>query len=144
LSRFLTESSIERDRTKSTGKSPGISGFFKDKMNDFKGVDPEKARQSRLSKLEGKIEELETAVKNSEETSLKFSDQVLDDVNLFNKGKLIDFKGLFREFTDAQLKFHQEGMSFWTDMIPEMDKIELVDPKSVDSAGLTTTENGVH
>jgi hypothetical protein len=42
----------------STGKSPGISGFFQDKINDFKGIDPEKTRQERLGKLEIKITEV--------------------------------------------------------------------------------------
>lgn len=63
LRRFLESNTTERDRTLSTGKSPGFSGFFKDKINDFKvceyltkGVDPEQARQARLSKVTSKIE----------------------------------------------------------------------------------------
>jgi sorting nexin-4 len=58
LQRFLDTLSLERDRTMSTGKSPGISGFFQDKINDFKGIDPEKTRQERLGKLEIKITEV--------------------------------------------------------------------------------------
>ncbi len=66
----------------STGKSPGISGFFKDKINDFKGmdmdsltlsgVDPEKSRQARLSKLGARIEEVfKLSDKSSSKKQLK-------------------------------------------------------------------------
>ncbi len=58
LLRFQAETTADRDRTRATGKSPGISGFFKDKINDFKGVDPEKTRAERLEKLEAKLKEV--------------------------------------------------------------------------------------
>ena len=56
LERMLQTSTADRDKTRATGKSPGISGFFKDKMNDFKGVDPEKTRRERIEKLETEIQ----------------------------------------------------------------------------------------
>ena len=46
---------IERTKTLSTGKGSGISGFFQDTINDFKGIDPERTRKQRLEKLEDKI-----------------------------------------------------------------------------------------
>ena len=58
LTNWLMNHQHDRERTVSTGKSPGIAGFFKDKINDFKGVDPEKARQIRIVKLDAKIEEV--------------------------------------------------------------------------------------
>jgi sorting nexin-4 len=60
LMRFLEQSNHERDKTLS-GRHNGIGGFFQDKINDFKGVDPERTRQERLSKLDTKIHD----VKNS-------------------------------------------------------------------------------
>jgi hypothetical protein len=58
LLRFLSESTSERDRTKSTGKSPGISGFIKDKIEEFKGVNPEGRRIELVGRLDGKVEEV--------------------------------------------------------------------------------------
>jgi sorting nexin-4 len=58
LENWLQTHESDRDRTMSTGKSVGITGFFKDKINDFKGVDPEKTRVDRLVKLETKITEV--------------------------------------------------------------------------------------
>ncbi|KAJ3250712.1 intercellular trafficking and secretion [Boothiomyces macroporosus] len=125
LTRFLNANSSERDRTMSTGKSPGISGFFKDKINDFKGVDPEKARQERLSKLDAKIDDLKTAVNQSEETAQKFSTQVTQEFELFNNVKLYDFKELFRSYTDTQLAFHEKGAQFWESMLNVVDGIQI-------------------
>lgn len=59
LIQWLQGQQSDRDRAMSTGKSPGITGFFKDKLNDFKGVDPEKARQLRMVKLDAKIHEVQ-------------------------------------------------------------------------------------
>lgn len=58
LSTLFETSRTERDRTAGGKSAGGISGFFKDKMNDFKGIDPEKARQSRVEKLNAKITEV--------------------------------------------------------------------------------------
>ena len=55
---FYENSRNERDRTAGGKSAGGISGFFKDKINDFKGIDPEKARHSRVEKLNAKIIEV--------------------------------------------------------------------------------------
>ncbi|KAI8896670.1 hypothetical protein BC833DRAFT_527970 [Globomyces pollinis-pini] len=107
LNRFLASNTMDRDRAMATGKSPGISGFFKDKINDLKGVDPEKTRQDRLGKLNTKIEELQAAVTSSEDTSREFSIQVTHEIEFFNQIKLIDFKELFQNYTNTQVEFHQ-------------------------------------
>jgi hypothetical protein len=50
---------------------------------------------------------------------------VLQDVDLFNRGKLMDFKDLFRELNDAQLEFHEKGTVFWKDLVKVVDEIKL-------------------
>ena len=142
------ESDAERNRTRSTGKSPGIAGFFKDKINDFKGffiddagVDPEKARQSRLDKLKDRIEEvsvflssqLEESVKSSEETSVQFSNKVVSEFEFFEDCKLMDFKDLFEKLTTAQLEFHENGVEFWDNLIPTLDAIKLEADETIDN-----------
>ena len=58
LSAWFTSYTTERDRTAGGKAAGGITGFFKDKINDFKGVDPEKARQERVAKLNAKVHEV--------------------------------------------------------------------------------------
>ena len=55
LCRYRENIENERSKTLSTGKGSGISGFFQDTINDFKGIDPERTRKQRLEKLEEKI-----------------------------------------------------------------------------------------
>jgi sorting nexin-4 len=57
LQRFLDDVSRERDKI-SQGRHVGFSGFLVDKLNDFKGVDPERTRIERVTKLESKMEEV--------------------------------------------------------------------------------------
>ncbi|KAI8903543.1 hypothetical protein EDD86DRAFT_214672 [Gorgonomyces haynaldii] len=125
LQSWLQNHHSDRERTLSTGKSPGFAGFIKDKINDFKGVDPEKARQDRLGKLENKIEELQAAVEQSQTTSKAFSDQTLLEVQYFNEFKHQDFKSSLRDFADTQLEFHQQGLKFWDNVGPILDMIRL-------------------
>ena len=58
LSAWYTNYQNERDRTAGGRSAGGITGFFKDKINDMKGVDPEKARQLRVQKLNAKVNEV--------------------------------------------------------------------------------------
>eukprot|EP00842_Homolaphlyctis_polyrhiza_P005349 jgi/Hompol1/5815/HPOL_002123-RA len=128
LSNWLLSHQADRDHTMSTGKSPGITGFFKDKINDFKGVDPEKARQARLVKLESKIKEvcqLQEAVNQSSITSESFSKEVVKEIETFQSYKVQDFKRYLREYVDAQIDFHERGLTFWTDIVPVVDGIAL-------------------
>ena len=58
LSAWYANYQTERDRTAGGRSTGGITGFFKDKINDFKGIDPEKARQDRVLKLNAKVSEV--------------------------------------------------------------------------------------
>ncbi|KAL2919983.1 intercellular trafficking and secretion [Polyrhizophydium stewartii] len=138
LSNWLLSHQSDRDRTMSTGKSPGIAGFFKDKINDLKGVDPEKARQMRLVKLEAKIQELQEAVGQSSITSEAFSKEVLKEIEAFQVLKVHDFKLFLRDYVDAQLNFHERGFNFWSGLLPVADSISLETP--VKSAQLDETD----
>lgn len=58
LEQWLQKCESDRDIATHGGKSSGIKGFIQDKINDFKGVDPEKTRLERMNKLEAKIVEV--------------------------------------------------------------------------------------
>ncbi|KAH6569319.1 hypothetical protein BASA50_003390 [Batrachochytrium salamandrivorans] len=125
LANWLSSHKSDRERTMSTGKSPGITGFFKDKINDLKGVDPEKARQIRLIKLDARIEELEEAVGQSNVTADSFSKQVVREIDAFQTLKVLDFTDYLQEYINAQLIFHEKGVKFWESMIPIADTVSL-------------------
>lgn len=70
LSNYLQNSISDREKTMRgvrTGAGPlGIAGFFKDKYQELKGVDAEKARQARLERLSGRITEVSKKKKLSD------------------------------------------------------------------------------
>ncbi|EGF78759.1 hypothetical protein BATDEDRAFT_35712 [Batrachochytrium dendrobatidis JAM81] len=134
LTNWLLSHQVDRDRTMSTGKSPGITGFFKDKINDLKGVDPEKARQIRLVKLDAKIEELKDAVGQSSITAEAFSKQVVREIDGFQAVKIQDFNKHLQDYIDAQLVYHEKSMAFWEDMVPIADTVSLEEPHQSTSA----------
>ena len=107
LAAWYESYSTERDRTAGGKSVGGIAGFFKDKINDFKGIDPEKARQSRVEKLTAKVNQLENAVETSQKEAEEFSEHVLKEVEIFNALKIQDFFGYLRDLTDIQIDFHQ-------------------------------------
>ncbi|KAI8927651.1 hypothetical protein BC831DRAFT_451720 [Entophlyctis helioformis] len=128
LTNWLQSHQSDRDRTMSTGKSPGIAGFFKDKINDLKGVDPEKARQIRLVKLDAKIQELQEAVAQSGVTAEAFSKEVTKEIDYFQQFKVHDLKQYLRHYIDAQIEFHEKGLEHWSDVMPIADSISLDAP----------------
>lgn len=111
---FLQNCENERMRC---GKGVGISGFIQDKINDFKGVDPEKIRNDRLLKLDAKIVEviqptflfqLKAAVLQTEKVSDTFSEEVEAEYKLFDGYKTQDFKEYLKMYVDLQIEFHEK------------------------------------
>ena len=61
----------------------------------------------------------------SEETSLSFSNQVIEELERFNIEKQEDFKKMFEQHTASQLKFHENGLLFWNEIVPIVQLIRL-------------------
>lgn len=111
LTVYLNTHQTERDHIKSTGKGIGIGGYLKDKINEFKGVDPEKMRADRIERLEQKVTHLEEAVQTSKQVSHDFSQAVIDEMQHFTAFKDADFKAFMCDYCDTQLGFHEKVFS---------------------------------
>jgi sorting nexin-4 len=131
LQTWLSNNSAARDRTMSTGRGLGIAGFIQDKINDFKGVDPESVRKSRLGQLDEKIGQLKEAVQNGHETEKLFSEQVEKEFELFSNYKQEDFSRYFSDYAASQIQFHKkvhlltQSLEFWDSIYPTLEKISL-------------------
>ncbi len=111
LKRYLDASISERDKT--TLGSVGLTGFFINKMNDFKGIDPEKTRLERLNQLNNKIVKLESDVASALQTSTNFSQHVQLEIINFENQKNQEFKQFFKDFIDSQIKFHESSIDIF-------------------------------
>ncbi|KAJ3042923.1 intercellular trafficking and secretion [Rhizophlyctis rosea] len=125
LSAYLQSHIADRERTM-VGRSGGsIGSFIKDKYNEFRQVDQEKARQAKLEKLETKISELNDAVDQSKEVSIAFSNEVAKEIDFFQTVKVADFKTFLRDYADSQLEFHEKSLKAWEEVLPILEKISL-------------------
>ncbi|KAI8852825.1 hypothetical protein BC829DRAFT_383893 [Chytridium lagenaria] len=102
LSTYLQNHITERDR------GGGLASFINSKMQEFKGVDQEKARQQKLIKLASKINELQEAVEVSNEVAIAFSKEVVKEIEFFQAVKLVDWKQYTRDYSDTQIAYYQK------------------------------------
>ena len=58
LSSYLQNHMADRERTMVGTRAGGVASFIKDKYNELRQVDQEKARQAKLERLETKITEV--------------------------------------------------------------------------------------
>ncbi|KAI9002291.1 hypothetical protein BC832DRAFT_532917 [Gaertneriomyces semiglobifer] len=124
LEGYLENYTADRDRTLQGRNGGGIAGFIKDKYNDFRNVNHEQARQTKLHKLEARISELREAAEQSSEISAAFSHEVIKELDLFQQGKIIDFKEFLRDYTESQMEFHQKGIKVWDEIIPIIESMD--------------------
>jgi sorting nexin-4 len=117
LEKYLTQYKSERDELFSRGSSGKIGQFFQDRINDLKGVDPEKTRTERLNKLEERVKQLENALAEAKNENEIFGKNVIEEIEFFNKNKVDDFKVLFQIKTGDEIEFHKSSIAFWDNII---------------------------
>ncbi|KAJ3415707.1 intercellular trafficking and secretion [Chytridiales sp. JEL 0842] len=109
LSNYLQNHVTERDRTMNPQRGGGgLASFISNKYQELKGVDVEKARQTKLTKLSSKITELEDAVEMSDEVAKEFSAEVAKEIDFFQTVKLVDWKQYMLDYTTSQLEYYEK------------------------------------
>ncbi|KAJ3056199.1 intercellular trafficking and secretion [Rhizophlyctis rosea] len=132
LSSYLQNHMADRERTMVGTRAGGVASFIKDKYNELRQVDQEKARQAKLERLESKITELNEAVDQSKEVSEAFSNEVAKEIEFFQAVKVADFKTFLRDYADSQLEFHEKSLKAWDEVLPILEKISLEEKKDDD------------
>ncbi|KAK9763833.1 intercellular trafficking and secretion [Basidiobolus ranarum] len=124
LTEFLNQQKNEREKLVNHEKASGLSSFIKGKYDEIKGVDQEKSRQLKLEKVEAKVKELEEAVNSSNDVSVKFSEEVLKEFEVFQASKTIDLKTSFNDYCHSQVEYYKTGISIWEEIIPVLEGIQ--------------------
>ncbi|TPX59776.1 hypothetical protein PhCBS80983_g02221 [Powellomyces hirtus] len=125
LERYLGQDVADREKTRSGRSDGSLTGYIRDKYNDFRNINQEQARKAKLDKLEVKITELEEAVEQSNRISTAFSHEVIKEMDLFNSVKVEDFKDILRDYTESQMEFYQKGLKVWDQIIPTLQNMQL-------------------
>ncbi|TPX43014.1 hypothetical protein SeLEV6574_g05293 [Synchytrium endobioticum] len=114
----------ERDRLLAGRNGGGISGFFKEKYREMRGVDQDKARHAEVARLENKIAELEDASQRAQELAVAFSNEVAREVEFFQSVKVSDLREILRDYIDSQIGYYNQGFKFWDELVPIIDNMK--------------------
>lgn len=112
LEDYLSKAKVERELL----MSGGGSSFLQKKVEDLRGIDHEKSRRDRISKLEVRIDELANEVKSAKSTSDTFEEFATREIGVFEHIKAMEMKGTLTGLVDAHI-------NFYTDRIKEMESI---------------------
>ena len=120
LTDYLTKAAYERDTLASHG-NVGASGYIRQKMEDVRGVDHEQSRRERQRKLEVQISRLNTEVDSAKKTSEMFDEEVVKEVQDFERIKAVEFRDSLSGLSDANMAFHRNNVEVWERFIRDLE-----------------------
>ncbi|KAK5071789.1 intercellular trafficking and secretion [Lithohypha guttulata] len=138
LTDYLAKASQERDTLVShaqygTSSSLNPATFIRHKVEDMRGVDHEQARRERARKLELRIEELNREVDIAKSTSEMFDQQVLKEVNDFERIKGLEFRDCLGSLAGQNIDFYKGVIDTWERFLGDVD----ADNKTLKGKGVT-------
>lgn len=125
LTEYLTKSTTERDQLASSHGSSGLtgpSGFIRSKIEDMRNIDHEQSRRDRVRRLELRIDELTKEVENARKETEAFDEEVVKEIQDFERIKRIEFKSQFGALADAHADFYGETARTWEAYVKDMEK----------------------
>ncbi|KAG9240927.1 putative sorting nexin-4 [Calycina marina] len=126
LTEYLTKATSDHDILQSTygsGGHTGPSGFIRAKIEDVRGVDHEQSRRERLRKLEVRIGELTKEVEQAKVMTEAFDEEVVREVEDFERIKKVEFRTQFGALADAHVEFYGETIENWEAYVKEMESL---------------------
>jgi sorting nexin-4 len=120
LTDYLNKAAYERDTLASHG-SVGATGFLRQKIEDVRGVDHEQSRRERQRKLEVQISRLTTEVESAKKTSEAFDEEVVKEVQDFERIKAVEFRDTLTALADKEMEFFRGNIEIWERFIREME-----------------------
>lgn len=126
LTDYLSKASSERDMLASSnpyahGSPLNPANFIRNKVEDMRGVDHESARRDRARKLELKIEELNREVDSAKSTSEMFDEQVVREVQDFERIKGTEFRDSLGALATQHMNFYQGVIDTWQRFLLDME-----------------------
>ncbi|KAL9088752.1 MAG: hypothetical protein Q9165_006061 [Trypethelium subeluteriae] len=124
LTEYLNKAVSDRDTLASShgGASTGPGSFLRNKIEDVRGVDHEQSRRDRIRKLELQIERLTNEVENAKKTSEMFDEEVVKEVQDFERIKSVEFRDTLGKLAEANIDFYRDTIDTWERFIEDMEK----------------------
>ena len=123
LNDYLSKAHSDYDAIRSaSGGSVGASGFLRQKIEDVRGVDHEQSRRERTRKLEAQIERLQTEAEGAKKMSEAFDEEVMKEVDDFERIKAVEFRDTLGGLADAHIDFFKGNIDIWENFAAGMAK----------------------
>ncbi|PWY97164.1 hypothetical protein BCV70DRAFT_167539 [Testicularia cyperi] len=107
-------------------RGAGIGGYLKDKMDSLRGVDEERTRVERMSRLDSRIKELQDAVTSAHDTSHAFNNELLRESAFFTHAKHQELKDILNTHAHGQIQLHSDLVDLFDSLIPQLERIRVV------------------
>lgn len=125
LSDLLAKNASDRDSLASShGAGMGASGFLRQKVEDFRGIDHEQARRNRVRKLEIDIERLTGEVESAKKATEAFDEHTVKEVADFERIKADEFKDTMGDLADTHIEFFKGTTETWEKFLTHMRREE--------------------
>lgn len=132
LTDYLSAVVSERDRLASLASSrglgmgrggvrgAGVTGYLRDTLDAWRGVDEERTRVERMQRLDARIRELQDAVASSHEVLHAFSQQVLTEWVLFEYAKLTEIQHVLAELVQSKVELYAASVHKWDELLARL------------------------
>ncbi|KAF7723211.1 intercellular trafficking and secretion [Apophysomyces ossiformis] len=116
----------ERERTlypRASDKGYNIAGFFTGKINEVRGADVDKIKREKVLRLDERIRELQSAIEQTHDVSVAFSNQVAKEDEFFTRSKEIEMSDALKSYTDSKVTFYEEGIHLWREVVQALEQV---------------------
>ena len=110
LTEYQLKSTLERDQLASGYSS---ANFIQARMENFRGLNHEQVRKDKLKKAEVKVEDLQRETDAARLVSENFDDQVIREVEIFERTKAAESKQSMKHFAKANIDFYKKIIHDW-------------------------------
>lgn len=124
LTDYLQKAAFDRDHLASQSaysSGLGASGFFRNKMEDMRGVDHEQSRKERVRKLELRIDELTQEVEDARKQTEAFDESVVREIDDFERIKAIEMRDTLGDLAEANIHFYRNQLGVWEKMLRDSE-----------------------
>ncbi|PNS17954.1 Sorting nexin-4 [Sphaceloma murrayae] len=132
LTDYNAKAVAERDNLASNNSAIATHGitpsaataFLRQKVEDVRGVDHEAARRDRVRKLDVQIRRLQDEVEGAKKLSELFDEEVVKEVQDFERIKADEFRDTLGGLADKHLDFFNGSIELWQKFLQDMEKSE--------------------
>ncbi|TKX27228.1 PX domain-containing protein 1 [Elsinoe australis] len=132
LTDYNAKAVAERDNLASNNSAIATHGitpsaataFLRQKVEDVRGVNHEASRRDKVRKLDVQIRRLQDEVEGAKKLSELFDEEVVKEVQDFERIKADEFRDTLGGLADKHLEFFNGSVEVWEKFLKEMERSE--------------------